>query len=168
MTTPQNVKAIIDSGGGRLVGKTRLQKSAYLLEAAGVGYGFDFSYHYYGPYSDELASAAADAKALGLIRVNEESSQAGLTYAVYESQLGAGREDGMSARRREILELLDAYDVVTLELAATAHFLGQNGYENDPWAETRRRKSVKATAQRIENAERLLLALGLVSQAAAA
>ena len=43
-----------------LVGRTRFQKTAYFLEAAGVGYGFDFSYHYYGPYSEELAVAVSD------------------------------------------------------------------------------------------------------------
>ena len=145
------------------MGKTRLQKSVYLLEAAGVGYGFDFSYHYYGPYSDELASAAADAHALKLIDVNEETSQAGLTYAVYVSRPGPMNDDGASERRQEILQILDGYDVVALELAATAHFLRQNGYANDPWNETRRRKSVKATPQRVEKAQQLLSELGLAA-----
>ena len=38
------VREIVALSGGRLIGKTRLQKAGYLLELAGLGYGFDFSY----------------------------------------------------------------------------------------------------------------------------
>jgi len=158
MTRPENVRDIIDTNGGRLVGKTRLQKSDYILEAAGVGYGFEFDYHYYGPYSEDLAVAAADAQALGLVAVQWETSQSGSDYAVYLTQ---GAAPQMNARRREILQILNAYGAITLEVAATAHFLAQNGYRDDPWRETRRRKSVKATPERITDAKRLLDQVGL-------
>ena len=162
MTTPDAVKAILDCNGGRMVGRTRLQKSAYFLEAAGVGDGFDFSYHYYGPYSEDLAVAASDANALGLIHTSWESSQAGLSYAVYEASrpktLGV---DGKTARREEILRILAGYDAISLELAATAHYLAKNGYKADPWEETRRRKSMKATGDRVAKAKRLLNELAI-------
>jgi len=155
MTTPLDIKDIIDANGGRLIGRTRLQKSAYFLEAAGVGFGFDFNYHYYGPYSEDLAVAASDAEALKLIRLAWETSQNGVPYAVYESRSDQSVRLG-NARREEILRILGNYDAISLELAATAHFLAQNGYENDPWSETRRRKLVKATDDRIAKAKRLL------------
>lgn len=162
MSTPDSVRAIVAASGGSIVGKTRLQKSAYLLEATDVGFGFDFSYHYYGPYSEELAIAATDAEALDLIRVRWEEAQTGLPYAVYEAgdSKGVG-EDELSARRQEILNTLDRYDSISLELAATAHFLAANGFSQDPWAETRKRKSVKATPERLGRAQRLLGELGI-------
>jgi uncharacterized protein len=162
MTMPDAVKAILDCAGGSLVGRTRFQKSAYFLEAAGVGYGFDFSYHYYGPYSEELTVAASDAEALGLIQTGWEVSQAGFPYAVYLSAgLTRPADDDTNQRRKQILGILQAYDAISLELAATAHYLANNGYEADPWKETCRRKTVKATAERVEKAHRLLAEIGL-------
>lgn len=159
MTTPHWVQKIIVAAGNKIAGKTRLQKSVYFLEAAGIGYGFDFNYHYYGPYSEELAIAVADAEALELIKVKHEVSQTGAPYAVYELNLHREEEvsdDVTMARRQEILKILERYDAISLELAATADFLARNGYANDPWSETRRRKSVKAKPERIEAAKRLL------------
>ena len=161
MTKPEAVKALLECNGGRLVGRTRLQKSAYLLEACGVGYGFDFSYHYYGPYSEELSVAAGDAKALGLISTTWHVTQTGLPYGVYEAsgpRTGDGNE--VDEGREEVLRLLNSYDAITLELAATADYLAKSGHA-DPWAETRRRKSLKATPERIMKAQRLLADLGL-------
>jgi hypothetical protein len=59
---------ILHLNGGELIGKTRLQKSFYFLEKIGVGFGFNFQYHHYGPYSEELTTAAQDAIALGLVK----------------------------------------------------------------------------------------------------
>jgi uncharacterized protein YwgA len=162
MTTPEAVKAILDCNGGRIVGRTRLQKSAYLLEASQVGYGFDFSYHYYGPYSEELAVAAGDAKALGLINTAWNVTQAGLPYSVYEAS-GARQlpDDGNNQRRQEILRVLDRYDAISLELAATAYYLSKNGYAKKAWDETGKRKSLKATPERVARAQNLLIELGL-------
>ena len=162
MTTPDAVKAILDCSGGTLVGRTRFQKSAYFLEAAVVGYGFDFSYHYYGPYSEELAVAASDAEALGLIHTGWEQTQAGIPFAIYHAAHPTNPgEDETNKRRKAILQTLDSYDAISLELAATAHYLTQNGYKENAWEETRRRKTVKATTERVEKAQRLLAELGL-------
>lgn len=165
MSTPHSVESIVTAAGGRIAGRTRLQKSAYLLEAAGAGFGFDFSYHYYGPFSDDLAVSASDADALSLISMRREYTQAGLPYTVYEIGGGALREDDGSARRRELLQILNRYDSISLELAATAHFLSRNGFAETPWAETKKRKSMKATPDRVAKARRLLedLNIGVVS-----
>ena len=49
---------------GKLVGKTRLQKTFFLLDQLGMNSGAEFSYHYYGPYSADVASAAEMATLL--------------------------------------------------------------------------------------------------------
>jgi uncharacterized protein YwgA len=145
-----------------LVGRTRFQKTAYFLEAAGVGYGFDFSYHYYGPYSEELAVAVSDAEALGLVHTDWDTSQSGFSYAIYHAvPPKEPAPSDQNRRRKEMLAVLGRYDAISLELAATAHYLTHNGYKRDPWDETRRRKTVKATPERIEKAKRLLAELGL-------
>jgi len=162
MTTPAAVKAILDSAGGTLSGKTRFQKSAYFLEAANVGFGFDFSYHHYGPYSEDLAIATDDANALGLINTAWQPTKAGFQYAVYESNHGVEQaDDHSSERRREILSILNRYDSIVLELAATAHYLKHNGFADNEWDETRRRKTAKAIPQRLNSAKQLLGELNL-------
>src|SRR5437879_1961262 len=82
------IAGLVKLNGGRLVGRTRLQKSVYLLRLCGVDLGFDFDYHYYGPYSEELASAARDAEALDLIEVEWKTSY-GNEYAIFHSKTDA-------------------------------------------------------------------------------
>jgi uncharacterized protein YwgA len=150
MTSPEAVKQIIDANGGQLVGKTRLQKTAYFLESLGAGYGFEFDYHYYGPYSEDLSIAAEDAVALDIVELEERTSQAGMSYAVFHSGSSQSTEDPQARRKQSILAVLSKYDATSLELAATVDFLSKTGFASDPWGETRRRKALKATQDRLE------------------
>ena len=160
-----NVAKIVQLNGGRIVGKTRLQKTAYFLEALHQGFGFDFTYHHYGPYSEELSEVTHDATALGMLTAEYHISQQGAEYAVFLSKnLPSQDEDewddmGDDNKRREILRVLSTYDPVELELAATADFLSKNGYAGDPWGETLAPKSSKLTAERMERAQALLAAI---------
>lgn len=157
--TPEAVQRIIAANRGRMIGKTRLQKSAYFLERLGAGFGFDFNYHYYGPYSEDLSTASDDAKALNLIDVDWEVSQSGTEYAIFEVKEPLPEPDDDTTLRERILWILGRYDATSLELAATADFLAQSGFSGDAWRETRSRKSLKATEDRIQKAGRLLAEL---------
>jgi len=153
---PEAVRDIVYASGGKVIGNTRLQKTTYFLEARGLGFGFDFDYHYYGPYSEDLAVAARDAVALDLVCSKIEMSKSGAPYAIYEGPKAvvADSDDKMAARKNLLAKLAD-YDTTSLELAATADFLGRKGFK-DPWTETTRRKSLKASPDRIVKAKRLL------------
>jgi len=155
----KRIAEIVKLNDDKLVGKTRLQKTAYFLESYNVGYGFDFNYHYYGPYSESLAIAVEDAKALDLVDVDWAVSQSGMPYAVYaNARLDESEQQDaeLTERRCAILKKLDNYDAVVLELAATADFLAKNGYDDDPWAETLMRKAAKVTGDRVGKARKLL------------
>jgi uncharacterized protein YwgA len=157
MTKAEAVQQIIVTNRGRLAGKTRLQKTVYLLESAGHGYGFDFKYHYYGPYSEDLAIAANDAKALDFITISEDVSAIGMPLTIFEAKNSSIQDNEERIdKRKGILNILQKYDATSLELAATADFLEKNGYRQDPWSETRRRKSIKATPERVQKAKQLL------------
>jgi uncharacterized protein YwgA len=144
--------AIVRDAGGHIVGRTKLQKIGFFLEAAGVGAGFPFRYKHYGPYSEQLAAAAQHAAALRLIIENESVANWGGQYSTFYTQMPA---DPLThpARRRLAQEMVNA-DAVELELAATAVYLA---YERvpDPWTETARRKPEKADAGRLERAKQL-------------
>ena len=75
---------IVRDAGGKVVGRTRLQKIACLLELAGLGSGFSFSYKHYGPFSDELASAARFASVFSNLKEEEKpTSWGGALFSLF-------------------------------------------------------------------------------------
>jgi uncharacterized protein len=159
MSQPDSVVALVKLNGGRIVGRTRLQKTVYLLESCGVDLGFDFDYHHYGPYSEDLSIASSDAVALGLIEMQWHNAY-GNEYAVFTTV--AEPETKLSRKAGDALKILDQYDAVTLELAATVDFLERNGYPETAWEEMSRRKASKITTHRVSSSRKLLKELALL------
>lgn len=157
------VSDLIQLNGGEVTGKTRLQKIAYLLEAKDLGYGVDFDYHNFGPFSAEIAFAADDAEALGWIETRERPGFHAVPYIVFSSTDDAPEiaEDGKTEPRRSALNVMGEYSALVLELAATAVYLKRSGYPDSFWGEVKKRKAVKATPERIKSAKKLIEDLGL-------
>ena len=153
---PQVIADVVQLNGGKLVGKTRLQKTFYFLELYGLGADLDFQYHHYGPYSEDLSLGVDDAVALDVLSLDWKAGN-NAPYAVFSvASSNSICADGKSESRKKVLSVLNNYDSISLELAATADFLSKVGYADDPWAETRVRKSTKATRERMEKAKTLL------------
>lgn len=150
MAHPTEVARLVQDAGGTVVGKTRLQKIAYLLEIAGLGAGYQFSYHYYGPYSSDLDSDANIAWAFDLIHREDRSSNWGGSYSVFTTDSVNAADNA----RRQLAQMAVNVDAVILELAATAAFLSTT--HPDPWVETGNRKPDKATGDRISKAKSFL------------
>jgi hypothetical protein len=148
---------IVRDAGGTIVGRTRLQKIGFFLEAAGLGSGFPFRYKHYGPYSEVLASAAQHAAALHLINEQESVANWGGLYSIFTSKI-AGNPDPARIR---FLELMRDADAVELELAATAVYLATERWA-DPWGETQRRKPDKASGGRLDRARSLYSKLSAI------
>jgi uncharacterized protein len=147
----QKAAEIVRDAGGRIVGRTRLQKIAFLLELAGLGEGFRFEYKHYGPYSEELADAIGVASLFGLVRIEDHPATWGGWYSIYEATSKAG--DIASNRRAAFAKEAAKIGAVELELAATAAYLAAiEGYP-DPWRETARLKPEKTAKGRLENAK---------------
>jgi uncharacterized protein len=144
--------AIIRDAGGYIVGRTKLQKIGFFLEAAGVGAGFPFRYRHYGPYSEQLAFATQQAAALHLVVENECAANWGGLYSTFSSRLPVNQSRN-PIRVKLASEMVNA-DAIELELAATALYLKYEGII-DPWAETARRKPEKAEGDRLESAKQL-------------
>jgi len=53
--------------GGRMNGKTLLQKRVYFLSVM-VGENLGYGAHYYGPYSEEVATGNAELRSLGFLK----------------------------------------------------------------------------------------------------
>lgn len=144
------VHAIVSAAGGELVGKTRLQKIAYILTAAGLSDSLDFRYHHYGPYSDDLTFETKEAIVDGLVSTEDRPASWGGTFTVFRAS-GPCEVDPAT---KEIVKIACSYDPITLELAATAAFL-KGEVQDDCWQETIRRKPQKATRERLDRARAL-------------
>jgi hypothetical protein len=153
------VAQVIRDAGGEIVGRTKLQKTVYLLTLAGFEARFRFGYKHYGPFSEELADAADLAAAFDLISERQLQAAWGGTYSVY----GASPGD-LSAQpsRIRLTQAAAQSDAVLLELAATAAYLAQEG-KPQPWAETARRKPDKAANGRLDRAKELYAELRAAS-----
>ena len=155
--------------GGKLVGRTRLQKGVYLLERCGAEFGLSFTYHHYGPYSFELAEGVLDAQAQGQIRIQEKQGRYGIPLSIFHldrydvdiaSTLGSLSADEAHAKLKTLGQATD----IVLELAATILFLrDEEGYGEQTIEELKTRKPLKATTHRIREAFALLRRLGLES-----
>ncbi|MDL2313579.1 hypothetical protein LJC36_01195 [Desulfovibrio sp. OttesenSCG-928-C14] len=155
----EKVRSIIADAGGRIVGRTKLQKIAYLLEVAGEGDNFHFEYHHYGPYSEDLTRAASLASIVGDIGEKEKIAKWGGSYSIYTAP-ASPQEDGI---RQHLARTAAEANAVVLELAATAAYFAANG-ENDPWHETEARKPDKAAEGRLDEAKRLYGVLREISE----
>ena len=149
---PRRVADLVRDAGGQIVGRTRLQKMAYLLEIAGLGDGFEFSYRHYGPYSEDLSSAVRKAELLDLLKEEERPATWGGLYSVFSS---AGEpHKNLPKARKELIEATLNCNPIALELAATALFLHAEG-SHSAWQETARRKPEKVEGGMLEKAREL-------------
>ena len=162
------VTAIVAAApGGELIGRVRLQKTAYLLERLGFKAALRFEYHHYGPYSRELDNATGDAKAFGMIEEKlEHRSSDGALFSRF--QLASGVEPKAEiyralgrARVGQIVADFAGTNVTVLELAATVDWLIQEENVRDWRAEITKRKGKKVLGGRLERAVALLGTLGL-------
>src|SRR5579872_5863528 len=91
--------AIVSDAGGRVVGRTRLQKIGFILEAAGLGSGFAFKYKHYGPYSEELSAASRIAVVLGLMQETEQPASWGGLYSTFLTESPADQNCPIARRQ---------------------------------------------------------------------
>lgn len=137
----KNAAAIVFDANKSLIGRTRLQKLGCLYELAGVGTGFSYAYHHYGPFSKELSVAIEDANAIDLVHEEVKFTDWG-NYSIYSCS-----EEPMASNhaevRSELAKIAKKASNVEFELAVTAAFISSKGV-SDPWIEVSIRKPKKA------------------------
>ena len=141
---------LVRDAGGELIGRTRLQKVAFLTQLARFSDDFRFEYHHYGPFSDDLARGIEIASAFGMIDEEEKRADWGGRYSIFKSREAPTPE---SDPRAAFVRKAAKVSAIELELAATAAFLAQQEGVRDPWAETARRKPEKAAQGRLALAQ---------------
>ena len=157
------LEQVISANGGSIAGKTRLQKTMYLLQSLGLETDYEFEYHHYGPYAEGIVEDIEWAKFLGGVKSEERPGHHSVPFTVFETKsLTPNVIAGLSATRlRNILGQLAVCPAVVLELAATLHFLRINGFPENAEKELKVRKPDKAAANRLQAAKKLLVDLKL-------
>ena len=149
----EKITDIIRDAGGKIVGRTRLQKIACLLELAGLGEGFHFIYHHYGPYCEEVAWAADAACAMKTICEKEERANWGGLYSIYTLPEPCYPSTELSVRT-QLAQAAARSDTIALELAVTAAYFAANG-KDSPWQEVETHKPEKVKDRRLDEAKKL-------------
>jgi len=149
----QSASQIIIDANGEIIGRTRIQKIAFMLELMNLGSGFKFDYKHYGPFSENLRSALQFASLFDFIDEDERKTSWGGFYSVYHTKIDGKKSD--DDIRNKAIALGVSANAVELELAATAAFLASEGTHEDAWAETEKRKPEKTSNGRIEAAKKL-------------
>ena len=148
----------VRENGGELVGRTRLQKVAYLTQLAGLALQeFDFEYKQFGPYSQDLATGMEIATALDVVKEEERPTSWGGFYSIFRASSDPAAE--RSAERERFVQLAAKIDPVEIELAATAAFLFVRKGVPSPWRETELHKPAKAEGGRLEKAKKAYMKL---------
>lgn len=165
MNAADVVVAVIRLSGGELFGRTRLQKTVYLLDRCGADIGLTFSYHYYGPYSFELTDGWVDAEAEGWISVEEGIGNYAVPYSIFrakKSRVGVKSfgKLGYNQAKKAVQRMHLASNTV-LELAATMVYLYEDCSGDSIIEELKSLKPNKATDGLIAEAECLLEDLDL-------
>ncbi len=153
-----DVPSLVRAAGGEIVGKVRLQKMVYLLDQIGVPTGFSFSYHHYGPYSDELAEVVEDDVIFRRMKAERRRRSDGVPYIVYRADTASTARESVFAQPRmnAALQAMQHSSATVLELAATIHWLAFVEKVGNWKAELVRRKGIKTKEGREEKALALL------------
>lgn len=152
----QLIACIVRSVGGKLVGRTILQKTVYLLQVAGWKDVFRFQYYHYGPYSEDLADAANFGVVFNMMREEEHPTAWGSTYSIYTVDDSVANQPSiLSDKWRDLAHIAANAGAIELELAATAVYLHKEEGIKNPWEETSLRKPQKASDGRLNRAQEL-------------
>ena len=167
MEREQVVLLLLKAAGGRLDGRVRFQKTAYLLDRLGLESGFRYEYGNFGPFSRELNNAVEDAKAFGLLK--EEIGRRkvdGAHFSIFKLttdhlELPSKMGDLTKVMLESYLQTFAETHITVLELAALANWLSEEEERSD-WKETLRcRKGPKVEGGKLGRALDLLRELGL-------
>ncbi|MDA4846730.1 hypothetical protein [Hoeflea poritis] len=151
----------------KVFGKIRLQKIFYLLDQLGLDSGFTYSYHHYGPYSEDLSNTLFFAEFFDKVIVESQGkTKLGNIYSVFSLSENANEmspEVGKlsSDDIKTLVNTLEAPTSVVIELAATIHWLREKEGVAEWEAELKARKTGKATDENIKKSVDLLGSIGL-------
>ena len=148
----------------KLFGRTRLQKTIKLLQRLGAPIDYDYTMHFYGPYSEGVQADIGLLAKLGLVEEKACTGVDGNTYYVLRAHDAAlSVSDREEIRNyQEAIDAMSEADAVVLELAATYDAFREMGSNHEQaMGRLRQKKEAKCDGGRTEQALELLRSIGL-------
>jgi hypothetical protein len=143
-----------------VIGRTRLQKTIWLLQRLGLPTDYSYSLHFYGPYSEEIKADIGLTERFGIVAETPRAAFDGTEYFVLTANASASLPDVEPFR--EHLQLMANEDAPVLELAATYDAFRKMGLGSESAIESlRAKKGEKCASGREARALDLLRRLGL-------
>ena len=144
-----------------VVGRTRLQKTIKLLQRLGLPTSYNYSIHFYGPYSEDLQSDVTLLEALGLATEEARQNQSGDGhYYVIKASFEA--DPRLVENYKPQIDLMAKADPTVLELAATYDaFREEGGDHKNAMERLKRKKGSKCDSGNDSMALKLLKGLDL-------
>lgn len=106
-------------------GKKALQKLIYLMERNGVDLGFNYSIHYYGPYSSVLDDAIRALQIQDIVEIKQDN----MSQRIYLRQNGDNSFTELSEEEKrkleEVLHVFGCKKPAELELITTTDFVAR-------------------------------------------
>jgi uncharacterized protein YwgA len=156
-----DIPSLISAAGGEVVGKVRLQKLVYLLDQLGLESDFSFSYHHYGPYSEDLADAVEEDVIFRRVGIETRRRGDGVPFFVFRAQSHSGPTTAFSPKIVSAIKAMQSRSAMVLELAATIHWLAFVESLDSWHEELVKRKGAKTEQGRSDDALRLLTELNI-------
>ena len=116
------VQIIAAAPGGVIKGRDVLQNAAYLLEVAGVGYGFKFGCKFCSPFCEGLEFAVNGSKVLEEIEIINTITDWGVTNTTYKSNIPYQGDGGADDDYQIIVTKATQCVPKQLDLAAAAAY----------------------------------------------
>ena len=152
--TDAAIQIVAAAPGGIIKGNVALHSAAYLLEVAGVGYGFKFGCEFCSPFCEELELAINGAKVLREVEFIQTTTQWGVTKTTYKSNIPYQGEGGADDDYQIIVTKATQCVPKQLDLATTAAYY-QKVEIADPWGEVFDRKTFDHENGTFEKSQKL-------------
>jgi len=116
----EKLKILLSAAGNTVQGRKKLQKLAYLCQAAGEPLGQSFTFHHYGVYSPTLAD---DIRAAASMQLLDEFDGCGTVVMKLKTPVEVQPSKGFS-----IVQKLKDKEARLLEVLTTILYLKAQGY----------------------------------------
>ena len=152
--TDAAIQIVAAAPGGIIKGNVALHSAAYLLEVAGVGYGFKFGCEFCSPFCEELELAINGAKVLREVEFIQTTTQWGVTKTTYKSNIPYQGEGGADDDYQTIVTKVSQCIPKQLDLATAAAYFHKVEFA-DPWNRIWRLKNFDRANGTFEKSQKL-------------
>ena len=148
------VQIIAAAPGSKIESCIILQRAAYLLEVAEVGYGFLFGCEFCSPYCEELERATHSANRMGKIDIEYFKTDWGVTNTTYKTTIPYHGNGSKNDCFQTIVTRASKCNEKQLDLVATAAYYHSIQLD-DPWGRIKRLKAYDRSNGTLEKSKKL-------------